>query len=230
MPSRVLVRPRTLGSAPAIRSRSVRPRPRAGRPSGPGAKAIRNPTGRPAGPRASVSYLGPRRASRCGLLVPGFKWAAPGSGAVRSGTPPVARSSLWVEPHVSPQSPVTSCCGLLVPNSELAAPGSGAVRSGTPPVARSSRRVEQHASPQSPTRRSAALAGRRVSTVGRERRTESSRVSSEATAYRTSPALPRAGLERAQVPHPSLRCKWRHGAAEAVSRRQRTVITSHPFG
>ena len=81
LPSRVLVRPRTLGSAPAIRSRSVRPRPRAGRSSGPGAKAIRNPTGCPAGPRASVSYRGPRRASRCRLLVPSFKWAAPGSGA-----------------------------------------------------------------------------------------------------------------------------------------------------
>ena len=64
----------------------------------------------------------------------------------------------------------------------------------------------------------------------RERRAESSRLSSEASAYRTSPASPRAGLERAQDPHPSLRCKWRHAAAEAVSRRQRTMITSHPSG
>ena len=64
----------------------------------------------------------------------------------------------------------------------------------------------------------------------RERRAESSRLSSEASAYRTSPASPRAGLERAQDPHLSLRCKWRHAAAEAVSRRQRTMITSHPFG
>jgi hypothetical protein len=123
-----------------------------GSPLRPRCKGDPEPSSCPAGPRASVSYRGPRKASRCGLLVPSFKWAAPGPGAVRSGTTPVSRSSRWVEPHVSLQSPVTPCCGLLVPSSKWAAPGSGAVRSGTPLVARSSRRVEPRVSLQSPHR------------------------------------------------------------------------------
>ena len=109
------------------------------------------PSGCPAGPRASVSYRDPRKVSRCGLLVPSFRWAAPGSGAERSGTPPVARPSRWVEPHVSLQLPVSPCCGPLVP--QLRAGRSwlwrGAIRN--PPVARSSRRVEPRVSLQSLT-------------------------------------------------------------------------------
>ena len=233
-----MVRPRTLGPAPAIRSRSVRPRPRAGRPSGSGAKAIRNPP---------VAQPGRGHPSRTGIRA---RSLAADCSSPALGGPLLALARSDPEPHRLPGrvggSSRTSAFSYQSrpaadrssPSSERDAPGSGAVRSGTPPVARSSRRVEPHVSLQSPVRRSAPLAGRRVSTVGREcrtessreRRTESSRLSSEASAYRTSPASPRAGLERAQDPHPSLRCKWRHAAAEAVSRRQRTMITSHPSG
>ena len=108
------------------------------------------PSGCPAGPRASVSYRDPRKVSRCGLLVPSFRWAAPGSGAERSGTPPVARPSRWVEPHVSLQLPVSPCCGPLVP--QLRAGRSwlwrGAIRNPTGcPVESASRAARQPSVP-----------------------------------------------------------------------------------
>ena len=168
-----MVRPRTLGPAPAIRSRSVRPRPRAGRPSGSGAKAIRNPP---------VAQPGRGHPSRTGIRA---RSLAADCSSPALGGPLLALARSDPEPHRLPGR-----------------------------VGESSR-----ASAFSP----------RTESI-RERRAESSRLSSEASAYRTSPASPRAGLERAQDPHPSLRCKWRHAAAEAVSRRQRTMITSHPSG
>ena len=165
-----MVRPRTLGPAPAIRSRSVRPRPRAGRPSGPGAKAIRNPTGCPAGPRASVSYRDPRKVSRCGLLVPSFRWAAPGSGAERSGTPPVARPSRWVEPHVSLQLPVSPCCGPLVP--QLRAGRSwlwrGAIRNPTGCPVESASRAARQPSVPAPSRSVSAAPSQAASAPKRQ--------------------------------------------------------------
>jgi len=150
--SRVMVRPRTLGPAPAIRSRSVRPRPRAGRPSGSGAKAIRNPP---------VAQPGRGHPSRTGIRA---RSLAADCSSPALGGPLLALARSDPEPHRLPGrvggSSRTSAFSYQSrpaadrssPSSERDAPGSGAVRSGTPPVARSSRRVEPRVSLQSPHR------------------------------------------------------------------------------
>jgi len=128
------------------------------------------PSGCPAGPRASVSYRDPRKVSRCGLLVPSFKWAAPGSGAERSGTPPVARPSRWVEPHVSLQLPVSPCCGPLVP--QLRAGRSwlwrGAIRNPTGCPVESASRAARQPSVPAPSRSVSAAPSQAASAPKRQ--------------------------------------------------------------
>jgi hypothetical protein len=128
------------------------------------------PSGCPAGPRASVSYRDPRKVSRCGLLVPSFRWAAPGSGAERSGTPPVARPSRWVEPHVSLQLPVSPCCGPLVP--QLRAGRSwlwrGAIRNPTGCPVESASRAARQPSVPAPSRSVSAAPSQAASAPKRQ--------------------------------------------------------------
>ena len=213
-----MVRPRTLGPAPAIRSRSVRPRPRAGRPSGSGAKAIRNPP---------VAQPGRGHPSRTGIRA---RSLAADCSSPALGGPLLALARSDPEPHRLPgrvggssrTSPSVTSLALLRTARPPAPSGTLLALARCDP--------EPHRLPGRVGESSRASAFSPRTESIRERRAESSRLSSEASAYRTSPASPRAGLERAQDPHPSLRCKWRHAAAEAVSRRQRTMITSHPSG
>jgi hypothetical protein len=130
------------------------PRPRAplfgGPRPAPGATAIRNPTGCPAGSWFGPARWAPRQLSGRGQLDRGPERVAPPAPAQRrSGTPTVAQPGRGHPSRTGARAgPLAADCSS--PALGGAAPGSGAGRSGTPPVARSSRWVEPHVSPQSP--------------------------------------------------------------------------------
>jgi hypothetical protein len=137
----------------------------------------------------------------------------------RPGTPPVAQPSRRVGLHAGHMS--AASCGQFDRSPERGSLGSGATARRAIPVAWPGRGVPL---------RHASLAGRRSTTDCREHRSELSSVSSEAPAYRTSPDPLVRRSPSGWASQLRDRCKWRHGAAEAVNRRLRTVTTLHPLG
>jgi hypothetical protein len=131
--------------------------------------------------------------SRTSAFSHRLRLAADCSSPASSG-PLLALARCDPEPHRLPgRVGESSCASAFSHRLRLAADCSSPASSGPllalAPVARSSRQVEPHVSLQSPVRRSASPAGRRVSTVGHECRTESNRASSVAPAHSTPPAL-----------------------------------------